>query len=216
MAAADLPDVLQAPGLDRAAHPVRHHQGHRDPGPAPPARRAPTTHAAPADDLDRPRTDRRPHPTAPGSPPPRPARHPGNHPALAPPARRPPLDHPAEPTWPPCHRRWPARPDRAPGHREPDLGVPADPRRARGTRLSDRRLHRLDDPAQRRHRPLAPTGRTTVDPVPARAGRTRSWPATCSISTPSPCTGCMRSSSSSTPPGAYTSSASPRIPPAPG
>src|SRR3954451_24131051 len=50
-AAADLPDVLQAPGLDRAAHPIRDHQGHRDPGPAPPARRAPTTHTALADEL---------------------------------------------------------------------------------------------------------------------------------------------------------------------
>ena len=46
--------------------------------------------------------------------------------------------------------------------------------------------------------------------------RTRSWPATCSISTPSPCAGCTSSSSSSTPPAAYTSSASPPTPPAPG
>ena len=47
--------------------------------------------------LDRPRPDRRPHPTAPRPPPPRPARHTGHHPALAPTARRPPLDHPARP-----------------------------------------------------------------------------------------------------------------------
>jgi len=53
-----------------------------------------------------------------------------------------------------------------------------------------------------------------IDPSPRRAGPwwseflTRSWPATCSISTPSPCAGCMSSSSSGPPPAAYTSSAS--------
>ena len=52
----------------------------------------------PADDLDRPRTDRRPHPTTAPSTTPRAARHAGNHPALAPPADRPPLDHKARPT----------------------------------------------------------------------------------------------------------------------
>lgn len=41
----------------------------------------------------------------------------------------------------------------------------------------------------------------------------RSWRVICSISTPSPCTGCTRSSSSSTPLGACTSSASPRTRP---
>ena len=59
-----------------------------------------------------------------------------------------------------------------------------------------------------------------IDPAPRRAGPTwaqflqrpgprRSWPATCSTSTRSPCTGSTRSSSSSTPPAASTSSASP-------
>jgi hypothetical protein len=41
-------------------------------------------------------------------------------------------------------------------------------------------------------------------------------PATCSTSTPSPCTGSTHSSSSSTPPAACTSSASPPTPPQPG
>ncbi|HWI00269.1 MAG TPA: hypothetical protein VNT27_08050, partial [Propionibacteriaceae bacterium] len=41
-------------------HPIRHQQGDRDPRPAPPAGRAATTHATPADELDRPRRDRRP------------------------------------------------------------------------------------------------------------------------------------------------------------
>ena len=37
----------------------------------------------PADELDRSRPDRRPHPTAPGPPTPRVARHPAHHPTLA-------------------------------------------------------------------------------------------------------------------------------------
>src|SRR5689334_23440652 len=40
---------------------------HRDPRPAPPARRAPTTQTATADTLDRPRPDHRPHPTTPAT-----------------------------------------------------------------------------------------------------------------------------------------------------
>jgi hypothetical protein len=50
----------RAPGLDGAGHPIRDQQGDRDPRPAPPAGRAATTHATPADELDRPRRDRRP------------------------------------------------------------------------------------------------------------------------------------------------------------
>ncbi len=46
--AVDLPGVHHARRLDRAAQPIRHHQGHRDPGPAPPALRTPTTHPAAA------------------------------------------------------------------------------------------------------------------------------------------------------------------------
>ena len=77
-AAADLPDVLDAPGLDRAAHPIRHQQGDRDPGPAPPARRPPTAHAGPQISW----ADRvlicRAHPIAARPPSPRPARHAGH------------------------------------------------------------------------------------------------------------------------------------------
>jgi Integrase core domain len=58
---------------------------------------------------------------------------------------------------------------------------------------------------------------------PDRPGRSsftrkprRSWPATCSTSTRSLCTGSMRSSSSSTPPATSTSSESPLIRPKPG
>jgi hypothetical protein len=41
-------------GVDGAVHPIRHHQGNRDPRPAPPTGRAATTHATVADELDRP------------------------------------------------------------------------------------------------------------------------------------------------------------------
>src|SRR6478672_247646 len=73
-------------------------------------------------------------------------------------------------------RRWTIHPrlpslSRPPaGHRDPHRGLPPHPRRARRPRLPDRRLHRLDHPAQRRHRPLASAGRTLVDGVPAGAG----------------------------------------------
>src|SRR4051812_19393982 len=77
VAAADLPDVLQAPGLNRAADPIRHHEGHRDLGLAPPARCAPTVHPSSADDVDRSRADRAPRPTTPGTPTARAARGPG-------------------------------------------------------------------------------------------------------------------------------------------
>ena len=99
----------------------------------------------------------------PDPPTPRAARHPRHDPALAPPARRPPLDHPACPTRSTRHPRRPPRPGRPPGHREPHLGIPTRPRRARRPRLPDRRLHRLDDPAHRRDRPLTPAGRTDLD-----------------------------------------------------
>ena len=76
----------------------------------------------PADDVDRPRPHRRPHPAATRPTTSRAARHPGHHPALAPSAHRPPLDHPADPTRSTRHPRRPARPGPPPGHREPHLG----------------------------------------------------------------------------------------------
>ena len=152
----------------------------------------------------------------PSPPTPRAARHPGHDPALAPPTRRPPLDHPARPARSTRHPRRPPRPGRAPGHREPHLGLPTHPRRTRRPRLPDRRLHRLEDPEQRRHRPVAAPSRTDLGASSCARRRTRSWPATCSTSTPSPCAGSTRSSSSSTPPAACTSSASPPTPPEPG
>ena len=166
--------------------------------------------------LDRPRRDRRPDPATTRPPPTRTAGHPLHDPALAPPARQPPLDHPACPSRPPRHPRRRSRADPAPGHRESDLGLSAHPWRTRRTRLPDRRLHGLEDPA------LAP-GSIRHHSGPDRPGRsscgrkpTASSPATCSTSTPSPCTGSTPSSSSSTPPAACTSWASPPTPPGSG
>ena len=131
-------------------------------------------------------------------------------------AHHPALDHEACPARPARHPRRPPRPGDPPGHREPHLGIPAHPRRARRPRLPDRRLDGLDDPARSRDRSRTASGRTVLERSSCARRRTRSWPATCSTSTPSPCTGCMRSSSSSTPPAACTSSASPPTRPAPG
>ena len=103
------------------------------------------------------------------------------------------------------HPRRPACPGRAPGHREPGVGY----RRGElaGLVYQNRRLdglHRAGiDSSPRRAAP----GRPRVSSGERR--RTRSWPATCFTSTPSPCVGCRRSSSSSTPPAGCTSSASP-------
>jgi hypothetical protein len=132
-------------------------------------------------------------PQAPTCPaPPRAARHPGHDPALAPPTDRPPLDHPVRPTRPTGHLRRRACPGHSPGDREPDLGVPTDPRRARrlGYQIGASTVRMI----------LHAAG---VDPAPRRAdhpgpsfcepSRTRSSRATCSTLTPSPCTGCTRS-----------------------
>ena len=63
-AAADLPDDLPTSGLDSTAHPVRLHEGDRDPRPAPPTRHTPATRSSTADELDRPSPDRHPDPIA--------------------------------------------------------------------------------------------------------------------------------------------------------
>ncbi len=120
--ATDLRDVLQAPGLAGAAYPIRHHQGDRDPRPASPARRAPTTHATAADELDRPSHDRRPRAATTDPPSPRTARHAINDPALAPTAHRPTLDHPARPARSTRHPRRRPRPGTPLGHGNPTWG----------------------------------------------------------------------------------------------
>jgi hypothetical protein len=76
------------------------------------------------------------------------------------------------------HPRRPARPGPPPGRREPHLGLPAHSRRTRRPRLPDRSLHRLDPPAQRRHRPFTPPSRSDLAPVSAGAGA-RAQPCGC-------------------------------------
>jgi hypothetical protein len=82
--------------------------------------------------------------------------------------------------------------------------------------VSDRRLDGLEDPSLRPG--SIPHRDEQGQPGQSFCGRrrTRSWPATCSTSIPSPCVGYMSSSSSSTPPAACTSSASPPTRPGPG
>jgi hypothetical protein len=67
-------------------------------------------------------------------------------PALAPTTHRPPLDHPARPARSTSHPHRRARLDHPHGHRESHLGLPSHPRRARRSRLPDRRVDRLEDP----------------------------------------------------------------------
>ena len=74
-------------------HPIRQHEGDRDPRPTPPTGRAPTTYTTPADQPDRPSRDRRPGPPPTCPPPPRAARHTVHDLALAPRSRHPPLDY---------------------------------------------------------------------------------------------------------------------------
>ena len=126
--------------------------------------------------------------------------HPRYRPALASATDLPPLDHAVHRIRSTCHSPpacaasrfgWPPR--TPPGDTVEIHGE------LTGLGLSDRRLHRLEDSSPRRHRPLAPTRRTHLDRIPSLCRRAGSSPATCFISTPSPCTGSTRSSSSSTP-----------------
>ena len=162
--------VHQSAGLDGSARPVRHRQGDRDPGPAPPARRTPARRSSTTDELGRPSPHCRPDAIVTQASASRVARHARHDPALAPTTRLPPLDHPTSPTRSACHPGGPARPRRPLGHREPHLGLPTHPRRTRRPRLPNRRLHHLESPAQRRHRPIVASRRTLVDPIsgPAR------------------------------------------------
>ena len=103
-------------------HPFRHRQRDRDPRPAPSTGCLAATHTTTADQMDRPRRARRPHPTTSRSPPPRIPDHTSHDPALAPPPRPTPLDHPEHSGRPTSHPHRCPRPDRAPGHRNPTRG----------------------------------------------------------------------------------------------
>ena len=70
------------------------------------------------------------------------------------------------------------------GSREPRLGIPQDPRRARRTRRKGRSVHRLGDPQGQRHRPSPAADRADLVTIPALPGRgdpgAASSPSTCS------------------------------------
>jgi len=81
--------------------------------------------------------------------------------------------------WDYANRRRPGRavhgsrdPEARDPHRdgEPRMGAPAGARRAGQARPTDRRLHRLADPARRRDRPRAPPKRPDLEAVPDRPG----------------------------------------------
>jgi hypothetical protein len=95
---------------------------------------------------------------------------PGHDPALAPPPGHQEVDLP-EPLRSPTGQRHDRRPDRAAGPREPDLGLPAHPRRTTQTRASHRRLHDPQDPqAEADTAGAAASDRYDMATVPAGAG----------------------------------------------
>jgi hypothetical protein len=101
------------------------------------------------------------------------------------------------------HPRWPAPWSCAwpPRIRRRGTGGSTASSRASGTGSAPRRSGRS---STERHRAITASRRPVAERVPTRR-RTQSWPATCSISRPSPCAGSTRSSSSTTPPARCTS-----------
>ena len=128
-------------------------------------------------------------------------------PGAGPPSSPGPVDPPPPPACVPWSSAWPPRTRRG----DTDGSKASSPASA-----TDRRLHRLEDfctaPASTPH--LAE--RDPRGPSSCEDKRMASWPAICSISTPSPCAACTSSSSSSTSPAVCTSSASPPTRLAPG
>src|SRR3954451_23150522 len=166
-----LPDLHPAARLADATQPRTVGQGRRDPHPAPRGRRTAQNQPETTPGLGRPGPVRRADPTPSSGATRSPPGHPGHGPALAPPAGGQEVDLP-EPRRSPTPRRHDRRTDRTAGPREPDLGLPADPRRTTQIRPPRRRLH---DPPDRQG--TADPSRTTASdryvlaPVPAHAGR---------------------------------------------
>ena len=132
--------------------------------------------------LGRPSRARRPDPTPTLRTTRPPPDHPGHGPAVAPPPDHQEVDLP-EPRRSPTPRRLRC-PDPTARPRDPDLGLPAHPRRTTQARPPRRRIHDPQDPSSgggyRRHRcgPQKPPG----DGSCARRPRPR-WPWTSSTST---------------------------------
>jgi hypothetical protein len=133
-------------------------------------RPAPHHSAAPAG-LGRPRGPRRADPAPAQKAAGAPAGHAWNRAAVAPPPGHPEVDL-SPPDGTPTDQRRDHRADRASCHREPALGVPADPRRAAQARPSGRRVH--DPPGPPGAADPAgsdPAHRYELAAVPARTGR---------------------------------------------
>ena len=132
-------------------------------------RAAPHPSAAPAR-LGRPRSLRRADPAPAREGAEAPAGHPRHRPALAPPPRLPQMDLPA-PDGTAAGQRRDRRADRAARHREPTLGIPADPRRAAQARPPGRRVHDPPGPRGTEHSPGTGAAlRHDVAEVPANPG----------------------------------------------
>ena len=96
--------------------------------------------------------------------------HPGHGPAVAPPAGDQEVDLPA-PRRSPTPRRHDHRTDHTDGQREPDLGLPAHPRRTPQARASRRRIHHPANPqATADSTSAAASNRHIMATVPAHTG----------------------------------------------
>jgi hypothetical protein len=156
--------------LARPAQPVIGLQGRRTARAAARGRRAaPRPSAAPAE-LGRPHGPCRADPAPAREAAEAPAGYPWHCLALAPPPGRPQMDLPA-PDGTAAGQRRDRRADRAARHREPRLGIPADPGRAAQARPPGRRVHDPPGPEGAEDSSGAGTGlRYDVADVPAHAG----------------------------------------------
>ena len=157
--------------LARPARPVIGLQGRRAASATARGRRAAADQSAAPARLGRPGGPRRADPAAAGAAAGAPAGHSWYRSSLAPPPDRPQVDLSVSGGTADGQRRD-RRADRAARHREPRLGIPADPRRTAETRLPGQRVHDppgpqgAEDPSG-----TATAHRHDVAEVPAYSGR---------------------------------------------
>ena len=156
--------------LTDPARPVVGLQGRRVARAAARGRRAaPRQFPAPAR-LGRPGGPRRADPAPAGKAAEAPAGHPRHRPAVAPPPGHPQVDLP-QPDRTAAGQRQDHRADRTARHREQQLGIPADPRRAAETRPPSRRVHHPPGPQGPEDPPGTATAhRHDLAEVPAHPG----------------------------------------------
>src|SRR6266545_2051912 len=166
-----LPDLLPTHQLARIAGPRAGVQARR--APRPPTRgggAAPTGHPT-TPLLARPRRTLGADPAAPQAAPTPSVRDAGDVAALASAAAQAALDQTPPPARSTGDPRAATAPDPAAGSREPDLGLPAHPRRTHPARLQGRGKYRVAAPQPGRHRPGAAPRGPDLAAVPVRAGR---------------------------------------------